>query len=72
MGGRSRIGDLPQRFHKKLTIRVDSTMPTGNRPKSFPHMFELVLPESYESEDKLKAALLESISIGIGLECDAE
>jgi hypothetical protein len=55
-----------------MTIKIDSTMAAGAAPKSFPHQFELVIPESYESEDKFKAALLESISIGCGLECDAE
>lgn len=63
---------MAQRFHKKMTIKVDSTLAAGDAPKSFPHQFELVLPESYESEDKFRAALLESISIGCGLECDAE
>ncbi len=72
VGGRTRLGDLPQRFHKNLTIRIDPEIPAGDRPRSLPHQFELVPPESYESEDAFKSALFESINSGIGLECDPE
>lgn len=69
-GGRSHVTDVAHRFEKKLTIRVDASIPANSKPKSLPNQFELLLPESYESEEKFTSCLLEALAEGIGLESD--
>ena len=71
VGGISHLPERAHRWPKKLTIRIDSSIPANGRPKSLPSLLELLLPESYDNEDKFKGALLEALVEGIGLEKDA-
>ena len=72
VSGRSRVGDVKHRYHADHRIRIDSSLPDGDAPKSKPSAFELILAGNYESDDQLKAKLLEAISKGCGLEPDRD
>ena len=72
VSGRSRVGDVKHRYHADHRIRIDSSLPEGDAPKSKPSAFELILAGNYESDEQFKAKLLEAISKGCGLEPDRD
>ena len=72
VSGRSRVGDVKHRYHADHRIRIDSSLPEGDAPKSKPSAFELILAGNYESDEQFKAKLLDAISKGCGLEPDRD
>jgi len=59
--GRSRIGyDKHKKQTEEFRIRLQHDLP-DKEPQSRPEILELVLPESYETEDEFRAKLFSAI-----------